>query len=197
MANNLRYLRRNSGLTLQELADKTGASASLLYKIENGERTLDKWKPKLAAALECHPDDLDTYDFGAAAGAQKVTLAGVVGAGAVVYPLELTQGQAHVAEVTRPTPISMRSANMLEVRGTGTLLEDFLLFYDDRLPGVPFEFIGKLCVLWLDDGTCVIRRPEKGTGPGRFTLPGLYPGDLSLKNMIVTYAARITHMVQR
>lgn len=196
MTNNLRYLRRQSGLSLQELADKTGASASLLYKIENGERTLDKWKAKLAAALECHPDDLDTYDLGVGAKALKAELSGFLGAGGIVYPLEL-DAQHYVAEATRtPAPKMPKSAHMLEVKSSHAL-EGFVLFYDERFPGVPQEFLQKICMLWLEDGTCVIRRPEKANGPGRFHLHSFHPADMPLKNVIVAYSAIITHMVQR
>lgn len=196
MANNLRFLRRQSGLSLQELADKTGASASLLYKIENGERTLDKWKSKLASALECHPDDLDTYDLGVGSKALKAELSGFLGAGGIVYPLELGATD-HMAEATRmPAPSMPKSAHMLEVKSSNAL-EGFVLFYDARFPGVPQEFLHKLCVLWLEDGTCVIRRPEKGSGPGRFHLRSFHPSDMPLKNVIVAHCALITHMVQR
>lgn len=40
MENNIRKLRKESGLSVQELADKTGSSVSMLMKIETGDRVL-------------------------------------------------------------------------------------------------------------------------------------------------------------
>lgn len=49
----LKTLRRQAGLTLAELATRTGASLSLLSKFERGERTINgKWVKTLADALD-------------------------------------------------------------------------------------------------------------------------------------------------
>jgi len=55
----LKALRRQSGLTLAELAQRTGASISLLSKFERGERTVSgKWVKLIANALSIKETDI-------------------------------------------------------------------------------------------------------------------------------------------
>lgn len=199
MPNNLRYLRRKHGLTLQELAEKTGASTSLLHKIENDERSIDKWKHKIAAALECHPDDLDVYALGPAGITQAVPIAGYVGKASTVAFYETHSPAATLQEHRYSPPTEAKNRTALQVRADGAaglLQEGFLLFYDERLPGVPGEFIGKICAVWLQNGTCLIKMLQKGMKPGRYHLIdlGIEP---VMRDVIVEYSAMITMMVQR
>lgn len=57
--NNLEYMRRKAGLTMRELADKTGISESAICRAEKGVTDLPgtRWKA-LAKALGCSLDEL-------------------------------------------------------------------------------------------------------------------------------------------
>lgn len=56
MSNNLKNLRQQKGLTLEQLAEKVGSSLRMLQYLEAGERQLtERWIKKLAAALGVDP----------------------------------------------------------------------------------------------------------------------------------------------
>lgn len=58
----LKELREKAGLTQEQLANKAGVSLPLIFKIEQGSRSLEKSKistlRKLAKALNCDLRDL-------------------------------------------------------------------------------------------------------------------------------------------
>ncbi|MDP6688691.1 MAG: helix-turn-helix transcriptional regulator [Alphaproteobacteria bacterium] len=58
MANRLRMIREKRGLSVDQLAQRVGASRSKIYKLENGsQRLTDLWITRLAAALDAAPAD--------------------------------------------------------------------------------------------------------------------------------------------
>jgi transcriptional regulator with XRE-family HTH domain len=58
MANQLRKIREMRGLSMDQLAQRVGASRSKLYKLENGsQRLTDVWIARLADALAVAPGD--------------------------------------------------------------------------------------------------------------------------------------------
>lgn len=59
IATRIKMIRMDKGLTVQELADRVGASHSLISKMERGDRTLSpRWLQKIATALETTPENL-------------------------------------------------------------------------------------------------------------------------------------------
>lgn len=59
MKNRIRELRLKRGLTLEQLAERVGASLPQIQKMETGERRLNSdWLPKLAEALKCDPSEI-------------------------------------------------------------------------------------------------------------------------------------------
>jgi transcriptional regulator with XRE-family HTH domain len=59
MNNKIKEIRKQRGLTQPELAKKVGTSRSQITKLERGERQLTQhWMERIAAALECNPQDL-------------------------------------------------------------------------------------------------------------------------------------------
>jgi len=56
---NLRTLRKDRKLTLQQLAERVGTSNQQISHHENGKRRLTwDWIMRYSKALECHPSDL-------------------------------------------------------------------------------------------------------------------------------------------
>lgn len=59
MANKLKLLRTQAGLTQAQLADAVGTTKDNISKMERGTRaSLSKWAVKLAPPLKCRPSDL-------------------------------------------------------------------------------------------------------------------------------------------
>lgn len=62
--NRVREIRKKRGLTLNELAEKTGMTYSAIQKIDAGTVDLDtKWMRKLAVVLEVEPWELLPQDM--------------------------------------------------------------------------------------------------------------------------------------
>ena len=62
----LAKLRKEAGLTLHQLADKSGVNYQKIWQIEHGkikpEHIMLRTAQKLATALNCEPKDLMTFD---------------------------------------------------------------------------------------------------------------------------------------
>lgn len=64
MKNMLTSLRRDAGLTQQELAKRAGTTKMTISRLENGKRKLTmEWARKLADVLNCSPYELYTPDL--------------------------------------------------------------------------------------------------------------------------------------
>lgn len=62
--NNVRAIRQRKRMSLERLVEASGIPLTTLHRIENGQ-PVDKYRSKLAAALRCDPDELDTPEFDA------------------------------------------------------------------------------------------------------------------------------------
>lgn len=57
--NYIREIRKNSGMTLQQLADALGTTNQQISNLETGKRRLThEWITRLSQALGCHPLDI-------------------------------------------------------------------------------------------------------------------------------------------
>jgi len=55
----IKEVRNERGLSAQELADQVGTSRAYITMLENSQRRLYyDWIQKIAAALQCHPQDI-------------------------------------------------------------------------------------------------------------------------------------------
>lgn len=73
----------------------------------------------------------------------------------------------------------------------------WLAEHEALLPGVPHEFIGKLCIVQLEDGRQLIRRVQPGSKPGHYLLEGFQPGIKSQKDAFVTASAVVAVLTQQ
>ncbi len=65
MQNRILELRKNHGMTLAQLAEKTGSTPQQIGRLEKGERRLTTdWMEKIAQALDVLPEDLMTSNHG-------------------------------------------------------------------------------------------------------------------------------------
>jgi len=73
--NKVRYWRIKRGLTLEQLAEKSGVNRDTISRIENGRIARPLTMGKLALALEIEPKEL--FEDEKPAGDNKLVLAGV------------------------------------------------------------------------------------------------------------------------
>jgi phage repressor protein C with HTH and peptisase S24 domain len=153
---------------------------------------------KLASIFDCSPSEIT--DISHFAASQDVPVVGYVGAGARMHPYDDHAHGDGMYEAEKP--IHMRSSKTLavEVRGDSMepfISEGFLLYYEERLPGVPVEFLNKLCVVWLDNGECYVKRIAKGGRAGHYNLVSINPSQEVMPDQRVEYSAFVKTMVQR
>jgi DNA-binding XRE family transcriptional regulator len=170
MQNRLSELRRHKGLSQQALALLVGTGKSQIVKLERGERRLDlHWIERLSRALEVPPQAL----IGEVVPA-RVELAGYVGAGTRIYPLD-TGG---FGGVICPPGLHAEETGAALVRGDSMppMGDGWGLFW--RLgPGggipaeLPEDCLGRLCVVQVaEDGPLYVKKLRPGYQPGRFNL---------------------------
>ena len=82
MQNNIGFLRKKNGLSMQELADTVGTSQQQIDRLEKGQRKLTaEWMDKLSKALNCKPAELIDFSSKPAATSKvEIAVAKVIGA---------------------------------------------------------------------------------------------------------------------
>lgn len=167
----LREARRHASLSVDQLAERTGYSASGVRAIENGQNGLrpdaaDKFAPVLgvsAAWLLTGDGDRDTTPM--------ARIIGRVGADTEGTVIQSTGQEAH--DMAPVPPGGSKDSVALEVVGHSMrgLAEDGSLIYfeDQRHPPTP-DMIGYYCIIETDDGRVLFKRLLRGSGPGLFML---------------------------
>ncbi len=190
MGNNLRKLREERGLTLRDMADKTGYSFSQIQKLEMGDRRLSfVWKQRLATVLECHPDDLDSEDAGI-----HVPIVGVLGAGAKVKLAQPSGKGGGLSEPAAPSGFNPKKTVAIEVKGDALaplICNGFRLYYEDKIYGVPEEFLGKICVVEVESGQVYVKILRKGSKLGYYHLENVNPNDPPLLDVRIKWSAKV------
>ena len=165
MQNNLGTLRKKRGWSQDELAERMGTTRNQLAKLEGGARRLsDVWISRAATALGVDAGQLVTT------AADEVPIVGDVGAGGVVTYSGEGQGPSGSAE--RPPGAALETV-AVRVQGDsmpGVAEDGWLIYYDARVAGVPSEWLGEICVVWLPDDRVYVKRVFKGRDPGTFDL---------------------------
>lgn len=183
MKNAIRKFREKAGLTRPELAEKIGTSVSQLVKLERGERriTID-WMERIAPALGIAVTDLLE--------ARMVPVIGKVGAGAQIHVIE-EDGDVILAEVEAP-PGATETTVAVEVEGDsmpGVADAGAILYYDARHDPPDESFIGKLCVVWCEDGRVLVKRLGFGSAAGFWSLVSV--GGIVERDVALKYAAKV------
>jgi phage repressor protein C with HTH and peptisase S24 domain len=137
------------------------------------------------------PGEIDTPEGPTA---PKVPVAGYVGAGAEAHFYAVAQGD--LDEVDAPEGSTQQTV-AVEIRGDslGTFFDRWLVFYDDvRRPVTP-DFVGKLCVVGLDDGRVLIKKLQRSRVHGLFNL--VSQNDPPIIDATIEWAARVKSMMPR
>lgn len=180
----IREIRKEKGLTLQEVAERAGTTAQTIGRLETGMRTVSlRWVNRIAEALGVEsalllslPEQGDIEISGEVGGKGAVTARSF---GTV--SLRLTGKQ----------PIALKiKINMGEYRQGDSVI------CNGQGAGTPKDAIGKDCLIELEGGKKCFAKLASGAKAGTFTLiPIGNSGDL-LENCRVTFAAPVVTLVR-
>jgi hypothetical protein len=123
-----------------------------------------------------------------------VPLAGFVGAGATMTLY--TEAQGPFDEIAAPEGSTEKTV-AVEIRGEslGSFFDRWLVFYDDVRDPPTRDLLGRLCVVGLADGRILIKKLERGSEKGLFTLVSQFESPLF--DQPVEWAAKVKNMVPR
>lgn len=205
MKNNLRFLRENKELTLEDMAARITppASFSQIQKLETGQRKLTpKWKRKIALALDCKEEEiiedvtLEISSYSTISRLEAVPLVGFIKSGGIV---EL-YGEEEVLE-KEACPDDMDPAETLAYLSKDRYFyENFVIFAAKKIPGVPAEFLGCTCLVEIyknGELTTIARRIEVGSRPGHYDLYEGKDPHPSHKDQLIQTSSFIANMKQR
>lgn len=197
MVNNIDKLRKKAGITIDQLAERTGYSKSYINKLKAAKKRLNSdVLEKLAAALHCNPSDF----LGDAPRAQYF---GKVGAGWTVTPID-DMPKMHVRESGHlqpddPTefvdapPGAPHGMGCVDVDGDS--MKPFLkkgdrVFFLER--NRDFEkSINEPAIVWLKDGRFAIKILRRSKLYGRYDLDSF--NEELLKDCELEWVARIKY----
>ena len=178
--------------SLRSLSTKAGISYAALVDFKRGKSSMlgDKNLRAVMSILRPQENLIPT-----------IPVVGYVGAGAVVEMADSNYAQGDgMYHVDCPRNIDSERGVALEVKGDSMeplLSEGFLLFYNERHPGVPAEFIGKICVLWLDNDGIMVKRVKRGSLVGRYDLVSINDAHDTIKDAKVIFSSFVATIEQR
>lgn len=168
--NRIREIRKEKGLTIEELSERSGLSVSYTGRLENGERNLSvKNMNLLAHALEVEPQDLLAAHR--AKSSNVIAVMGRIGAGAEIMPEEEQVPPDGLYEIETPFPLP-EDALAFEVQG-----ESMWPRYDDgdiiicwRQGVVVEEVLGWEAAVRTSTGQRFLKRVLRGAERGTYDL---------------------------
>lgn len=154
--NRLTELRNAAGLSIDEVAERTGLSTSYVSRLERGERNLSvKNMQMFAQALGVAPSALLS-----APPVRMIPVVGYVGAGAEVYPIDDHAKGDGIDDVECPWDALSHHTVAVRVRGDSMLPAYFdgdLIFYEEHHTDFT-HLLGKECVVALEDGRRFVKQ---------------------------------------
>lgn len=181
----LKKFRKDKGLSQAELGRRVGTSQQQIARLENGERPVTlRWARKIAPILDVKEADLEPVEGGG-----EVPIVGYVGAGETVVYFHDDD-----PENTTEAPPGLHEGAALRVRGHSMAPRYFdgeIIFYSDTKGLDPRNCIRKDCVVRLADGRVLLKRVERGTEKGTYTLRSYNPSGPTLANQRVEWMAPV------
>jgi len=181
--------------SLRSLAIKAGISYAALVDFKRGKSHLLGDKNLRAVMGVLRPQSVQE--------SRTVPIVGYVGAGADVFPIDdHVKGQG-IGEADIPPfdhQMNINKTVAVEVRGNSMeplFFEGFKLFYSERVTGVAYEFVGAICIVWLYDGRCLVKKIRQGSKAGYYTLDSINPNDPPIKDVAVQWSAYVECWKQR
>lgn len=198
IAERLQFLRKRAGFgTATDAARAYGWPVSTYLGHENGDRNpgRDSAKRYAAAFRSSWEWILEGESKTEEREWPTVPIVGDVGAGGkVVFAGE---AQGHHDRAPRPPGASAETV-AARVRGDsmpGVAEDQWLIYYDVRVAGVPDDYVGELCVVWLPDDRVYIKKVYRGRDPGTFDL--ISTGFEPMRDEEVEWSAKVTWIKPR
>lgn len=197
-AERLQFLRKRAGFaTATDAARAYGWTVSTYLGHENGD-----WNPSRESAKRYGTAFRERWEWILEGGANAasvdtdtVPIVGDVGAGGKVDFDGESQGGGDRAP--KP-PGSSSSTVAARVRGDsmpGIAEDQWLIYYDERVAGVPDDYLGELCVVWLTSGLVYVKKVYRGKDPNSFDL--ISSGYAPIRNEEVEWSAKVTWIKPR
>lgn len=184
----IRKARKDAGLSQGELGKQFGITreAVSLWEADTNAPTMDKLGT-IAKRLGVSAEWLLTGK--GAANQPRVAVAGYVGAGAEVHPIDDFPGGSGLEMV--PPPPGETNCVAVRIRGDSMhpLQDGWLVFYSRDQDGVPDDAVGKVCVVKVKDGPTLIKTLRRGSGKNRWTLES-WNGP-TRENVVLEWASRV------
>ena len=197
-AERLQFLRRKAGFeTATDAARAYGWTVSTYLGHENGDRNPGRDSAKrYATAFRTRWEwILEGGQQPTKVTSDEVPIVGDVGAGGKVNFSGESQGSFDKAP--RP-PGSSEHTVVTRVRGDsmpGVAEDNWLIYYDQRVAGVPDEWVGEMCVVWLTDESVYVKKIYRGRDPGTFDL--ISTGYEPIRDEEVSWSAKVTWIKPR
>jgi transcriptional regulator with XRE-family HTH domain len=163
--NNVKFIRLRRNITIDKMVEITGIPKTTLHRIENdgSDKVLDKYRKVLAAALKCHPSELDSQEV-----SEGVSIVGEIKF--KCYVKMLPKEKWKEAEFVEGLPDSAQA-----VRVVGTHLVPYhgrndILYFDGKPEKNPNLFTDKQCLVQIDKGNLLIAWVSQGSKLGHYLL---------------------------
>lgn len=186
----IRQLRKDKGLTLEELAEAAGISRSYLNELELGAKTINANRlEQVAKALNVQPEGLFVST------ARPIAVAGRVGAGARVPLADAYEKGDGLFHVACPPQLPARGIVAVEVEGDSMApmyQPGHILFFSRAThEGVADEDVGYPCVIEDVDGNAWVKLLKRGSGHGLWNLISLNPAAESTWDKQIKWASKV------
>jgi transcriptional regulator with XRE-family HTH domain len=162
----IRGLRKHLGLNQTQFSEKVGVTQSSVSRWEKGaEPEIDAWETlKLIADASSYAllDETETRN--------SVPVVGYVGASQEVNLFDVSQGPLDYVPVP---PFANEHTVAVRVRGdsmAGIADEGWTLYYSERRSEPDPNWIGRLCIVGLKNGSVRVKKIFPGRQPGKYDL---------------------------
>ena len=180
----IREIRREKGLTLQEIADRAGTTAQTIGRLETGMRTLSiKWVNRIAEAL----------------GVQPAVLLSLPEQGDIEISGEVSAkgGVAEKKIGTVSLRLSARQPIALKIKNNmGEYREGDAIICEGHGSTKAKSAIGKDCLVELKNGARAFAKLASGSKADTYTLIPVGNSGALLENCQITFAAPVVTLVR-
>lgn len=183
----------SSGKSLRQIAESAGVSYEQMKKVKQGksQSTNVDDAQKVATAIGLTLDQFLNGDFSPR---NSISIAGIVGAGAMV-PVFDAYEKGDGPQVECPPLLAPHGIVAVEVSGDSMepiySSGDLLFYTREAADGVPTDAIGHRCVCEDSNGMGWVKQVRAGSEPGLFNLISLNPGADNQHNVKLKWAARV------
>lgn len=206
--NRIREIRKNAGLSMEQLASRVNTSRGQIYQLEKGLRKLSQdWMIRLAEALYCRPEEFIVYESDS-----KIPVIAILGDKSEVVAVNNKVSLMLSASLREPhfdkdsvhcdlvdAPPGLYPSGLVAIRVKGDawepyIREDEILFYERKAQSIA-NCVNERCVVALADGRVLFKVLKKGTQYGRYHL--LSPNSPIMEDVQVSWCAIVTEISSR